>query len=92
MSVDPTSRTSAGVFAGQVLALTLNVAFSNAGRLPTGLANAKIASGPLPGQTVGFVLNLANNVTGGCTTLPANGVTSGSQLNDIVDAINNSFD
>jgi hypothetical protein len=75
-----------------VLALTLNVAFSNAGKLPTGLASAKITSGPLAGQTVGFVLNLANNVIGGCTTLPASGVTSVSQLNDIVDAINNSFD
>jgi hypothetical protein len=92
VQVDPTSRTSAGVFAGQVLALTLNVAFSNAGKLPTGLASAKITSGPLAGQTVGFVLNLANNVIGGCTTLPASGVTSVSQLNDIVDAINNSFD
>ena len=88
---NPTSRTSAGVFAGQVLALSLNVAFSNAGKLPMGLANSTIASGPLAGQTVAFVLNLANNVIGGCTTLPA-GVTSVSQLNDIVDAINNSFD
>lgn len=89
---NPTSRTSAGVFAGQVLALALNVAFSNAGKLPSGLAGATIASGPLAGQTVAFVLNLANNVIGGCTTLPASGVTSVSQLNDIVDAINNSFD
>jgi len=91
-AVNPTSRTSAGVFAGQVLALQLNVAFSDAGKLPTGLASSKIATGPLAGQTVGFVLDLAKNVIGGCTALPAFGVTSVSQLNDIVDAINNSFD
>ncbi len=89
---NPTSRTSAGVFAGQVLALALNVAMSNAGVLPAGLADAHITSGPLAGHTVQFVLDLANNVIGGCSTLQGSGLTSVSQLNDIVDGINQSFD
>jgi hypothetical protein len=75
-----------------VLALQLNVDFSKAGILPTGLATDLITSGPLAGWTVQQVLNLANSVLGGCTTLPAFGVTSISQLNDIVTAINEKYD
>jgi len=83
---------NAGVFAGQVLALQLNVDFSKAGVLPSGLATDLITSGPLTGWTVQQVLNLANSVLGGCTTLPAFGVTSISELNDIVTAINEKYD
>jgi hypothetical protein len=88
----PGTLPNAGVFAGQVLALQLNVDFSKAGVLPTGLATTVISGPPLSGFTVQQVLNLANSVLGGCTTLPAFGVTSISQLNDIVSSINEKYD
>lgn len=88
----PAALPKLSVFAGQVLALQLNVDFSAAGVLPTGLGGLHLASGPLAGKTVSFVLAFANAVLGGCQSLPANGVTSISQLNDIVDAINENFD
>ncbi|MBZ5586435.1 MAG: putative Ig domain-containing protein, partial [Acidobacteriia bacterium] len=87
-ATNPTAS-RAGVFAGQVLALQLNVDFSNTGLLPTGLANLKVASGPMAGQTVMQVLATANAVLGG-GALPK-GMTI-STLNSVVDAINNNFD
>jgi uncharacterized repeat protein (TIGR01451 family) len=87
-ATNPTSS-SAGVFAGQVLALRLSVDFSVKGLTKTGLSSMKLASGPLAGQTVQQVLALANSVLGG-GALPS-GMTI-SQLNDIVDKINNNFD
>jgi hypothetical protein len=81
---------SGGVFAGQVLALQLSVDFSNARILPAGLASQRLTSGPLAGSTVAQVLALANAVLGGNTgALPAG--MSISNLNDVVDRINNSF-
>ena len=74
---------------GQVLALQLNVDFSNKGLLPTGLANLKVVSGPMAGQTVQQVLTTANNVLGGAA--PPSGMTI-SDVNNVVDAINNNFD
>jgi hypothetical protein len=94
--VNPTTS-DAGVFAGQVLALQLNVSFSGP-VFPGGLGNLVITSGPATGLTVGQVLGLANRALGGCLSsadialLTAHGITSISQLNDIVDSINNSFD
>jgi hypothetical protein len=87
-ATNPTTS-NGGVFAGQVLALQLSVDFSNKGLTRSGLASLKVASGPLAGQTVAQVLAIANSVLGG-GALPS-GVTL-SQLNDIVDAINNNFD
>jgi len=87
-ATNPTSS-GAGVFAGQVLALRLSVDFSVKGITKTGLSTMKVASGPLAGQTVQQVLALANAVLGG-GALPS-GMTV-SQLNDIVDKINNNFD
>jgi hypothetical protein len=88
-ATNPTGS-AAGVFAGQVLALQLNVSFSNAGVTKAGLANLKIVSGNLAGYTVAQVLSLANNVLGGNTgALPAG--MSISALNDVVDAINNNY-
>ncbi len=83
---NPTS-TEAGVFAAQVLGLSLNVDFSAAGVTTAGLGAATLTSGPLSGKTVDEVLAFANEAlaTG---QLPA-GVSSISQLNSIVDAINN---
>lgn len=87
-ATNPTS-TSAGVLAGQVLALQLSVDFSNKGFLPAGLGSLKVASGDLAGQTVTQVLATANAVLGGAA-LPS-GLTY-SELNAVVDAINNNFD
>jgi len=87
-ATNPTSS-AAGVFAGQVLALQLAVDFSNKGYLPAGLANLKVVSGPMAGQTVAQVLAAANTALGG-GSLPA-GMTI-SDLNTVVDAINSNFD
>ena len=88
-ATNPTTS-AAGVFAGQVMALQLNVDFSGAGYLPKGLGGLHLVSGPLAGRTVQQVLTLANGVLGGCLALPT-GMTI-SNLNDIVDAINENFD
>lgn len=89
--VDPTTS-SAGVFAGQVLALRLNVdltadcspnnAFANLTLCNTGTS--------LDGKTVAQVLAAANKALG-CDTLP-DGFTQFSQLNEIIDLLNKSFD
>ena len=81
---------SGGIFADQVMALRLNVDFSNAGVKKTGLGNLKIISGPLAGQTVNQVLALANTVLGGKTSALPAGVSL-STLNNVVDSINNNF-
>lgn len=89
-ATNPTSS-SAGVFAGQVMALQLSVDFSKAGITRTGLGNLAVVSGPLAGHTVTAVLSLANTVIGGNTGALPSGLTV-SGLNAIVDAINNNFD
>jgi hypothetical protein len=80
---------SAGVLAGQVLALQLNVDFSNKGVLPAGLANLKVAYGPAAGLTVAQVLSSANAILGG-DALPSGFTYSG--VVDILDSINKAFD
>ena len=87
-STNPTGS-SAGVFAGQVLTLQLNVDFSNKGVTSGGLAGLHVASGPLQGMTVQQVLDIANGVLGG-DPLPF-GMTV-SDLNNTVDSINSNFD
>jgi hypothetical protein len=78
------------VFAGQVLALTLNVHFSGP-VFPGGLgAFVPFSTGPLAGKTVSQILGIADNVLGGCAT-PPDGMTV-SDLNDAVDFINGLFD
>jgi uncharacterized repeat protein (TIGR01451 family) len=86
--VNPTG--SYTVFAGQVLALTLNVKFSNLGLLIPGLGSFVLPSGPAAGKTVNQVLADANKALAGCG-LPSY-VTSISQLNDVVTSINELFD
>jgi len=85
-ATDPTTS-AAGVFAGQVLALQLNVQFSNLGLLPPGLGGYIV---PSVNKSVSQILTDANAALG-CGTLPAY-VTSISDLNDIVDSINEKFD
>ncbi|HVL67909.1 MAG TPA: putative Ig domain-containing protein [Vicinamibacterales bacterium] len=86
-AVDPT-ESSAGVLAGQVLALQLSVNFSNAGITRFGLASLKVKTGKLAGYTVQQVLTLANSVLAG-GALPAG--ISLADLNDTIDAINNNY-
>jgi hypothetical protein len=90
MSAANPFSSDAGVFAGQVLALQLNVDFSAAGVFQTGFGGLHLQSSPLAGWTVSQVLAAANLALGG-GPLPA-GITSISQLNDIVDQLNQSFD
>ena len=91
-STDPTSKNN--VFAGQVLALELNVGASASGVFPKGLGALTVNVGTLGPITIDNFLTLANNVLGGCTTAPsaATGGLTISQLNDIADKINNKFD
>lgn len=80
------------VFAGQVLALQLNVDFSTAGITKKGLGSLKYI-GPgksyFQGKTVSAILALANSVLGG-GSLPSG--VSISDINTVVDNINNNFD
>ncbi len=88
--VDPLS-TSAGVLAGQIVALKLNVYFNQAGYLgsnPFPLGNLVITSGPFTGWTVNSFLAFAEQVLGGGSL---NGFTY-SQINDAAKAINENFD
>jgi len=88
--VDPTGSTTAGEFASQVLALQLNVDFSNAGYIKPGLPNLKVAPGnKLAGYTVMQVLQLANIALGG-GALPAG--CSYSDLTDLLSKINGNYD
>jgi len=91
---DPDKKTKAGEFASQVLALQLNVDFSNAGVLPDDLANWHLDSGPLMNNTVAAVLASANIVLGGGQPsedeLTALGLTV-SELNDVLAYINEKF-
>jgi hypothetical protein len=77
------------VLAGQVLALQLNVDFSNKGITDTGLKNLYVVSGAMAGKTVQEVLTIANSVLGG-GSLPS-GLTI-ANINDTVDSINRNFD
>jgi hypothetical protein len=79
--------TAAGVFAGQVLALTLNTQVLSSG---SSLLSFVMPNGPAVGKTVATILADADKAFGGCG-LPSY-VTSISQLNDVVDTINNMFD
>lgn len=83
-ATDPTTQTSAGVLAGQVLALSLNVKLYGLGSLTlTGTGTS------LDGHTVSDILAAANIALGG-GPLPA-GFTY-SSLNDLIDQLNSSFD
>ncbi|MBP8272817.1 MAG: tandem-95 repeat protein, partial [Acidobacteria bacterium] len=89
-SATNTTWSAARVFAGQVLALQLNVDFSNAAVTRFGLGAQVLTSGKLAGYSVAQVLTLANGVIGASMSLPS-GVTI-SDLNGIVDAINQNYD
>ncbi|MBL8694672.1 MAG: hypothetical protein JNJ88_11300 [Planctomycetes bacterium] len=90
---NPTGATGAGVLAGQVLALQINVSFSNAGVTPAGLGSLEFVNtgnANLDGQTVADVLAAANQVIGG-GSLPA-WADSISAVNEVVTDLNEAFD
>jgi hypothetical protein len=83
--------TEAGAFAGEVVALKINLDFSGAKILPPGLTKLKIAPGnKLAGRNVGEILTLANQVLGGrLVALPAG--CSLEDLYNVVASINANF-
>ncbi|MHC1738611.1 MAG: choice-of-anchor A family protein [Ignavibacteriaceae bacterium] len=83
-------KTSAGVLAGQVVALSLNVNYDAAGKIgsnSTDLGDLIIVSGPFEGKSVSQFLVIANQAIGGEET----GYTF-SQINDMATKINENFD
>ncbi len=92
---NPKDKTAAGVLAGQVLALRLNVDFSAKGLIPGGnsaLGTLELKGtgyGSIDGKTVAQVLALAETALGG-GALPAGLTYSG--LNDLVTNLNEAFD
>ncbi|MEN6545485.1 MAG: SdrD B-like domain-containing protein [Armatimonadia bacterium] len=86
---DPT-KTSAGELAGQVVALKLNVDFSEAGFTKKGLASLKLTK-DLAGWTVAQVLTLAQTVLGGNPGALPSGVDL-NKLKDICKKINENYE
>lgn len=84
--VNPT-KSSAGVFGWQVLALQFNVDLSNAGTLTPGFAGLTVvdAASAYNGQTVAEILALANQMLGG-------GLAFDNAMNTLVTNLNESFD
>ena len=76
-------------FAGDVLALQLNVDFSRNSVTRWGLGELRVVSGPLAGKTVNEILALANRVLGG-DPLPA-GLTL-NDLDTVLEKINSNFE
>jgi len=74
-------------FAGNILALTLNVQISDAGVTGEGYGDRVLDSGKLTGYTVRQVLDMANTVLGGDSSVLPAGVSL-CDLNNIVEAIN----
>ncbi|UCD76122.1 MAG: hypothetical protein JSV91_04205 [Phycisphaerales bacterium] len=80
-----------GVLLGQVVALSLNVGFDlcdpDFGSSPTNLADLYILEGPCAGLTVGEVLDIANQILGGCYA----GAITASEINECASKINEAF-
>ncbi len=88
---NPTSPTSAGVLADQLLAATLNVYFHDAGFLgtnSTNLGDLVFNGGDFDGMSIYAFLTLANAAIGGTP----NPNYSYSQINDAATKINENFD
>ena len=66
---DPTSNTTAGVFAGQVTALAINVAFGDAGIAGFNDFGMRLVDyGPFEGYSVDYIIALSNGFLGGYCT------------------------
>lgn len=88
--LNPVRRTEAGVLAGQIVALQLNVDFSGAGITRSGLADLTIRCGPFAGTSVGGLLSIGRAVLGGNLGALPSGL-SVSNLNDAATRINENF-
>lgn len=84
------TKTSAGVFAGQLVSAMLSVTFDDAdgsfGASNVTLGDLVIRDGGCAGMTVRQLIDLANSVIGGCSDL-----RSPSVLSDCLDRVNNAF-
>lgn len=89
-AVDPHSSRLSDL-AGNVLALQLNVDFSDTGVTTAFFGSLHLLMGPMAGMTVRDVLTIGNKVLGGdLTALPA-GVNI-CDLNDVIERINQNFE
>lgn len=88
-AVNPT-RSSAGVFAGQLLALRLAVDYSAAGKSKAGLGELVMLSGPFAGSTVNQILAVANAVIGGQSSALPSGMSI-STLSGILESLNMNY-
>lgn len=86
--LNPTTKNN--VLAGQVTAMRLSLAFSDAGILTQFLGYQTIASGPFAGRTAYQLLNIAERVLGGDLSALPSGVSL-SQLNDAVTRFNENY-
>jgi hypothetical protein len=87
--VDPLT-TSAGVLAGHVVAMTLAVVFDgydpNFGSSSMSVNHLVVTSGVCKGMTVAQILQVGNDVVGGCSNL-----ATPSEILSCIDAFNNNF-
>jgi len=90
--INPTKTNFSNVFAGQLVALALNLRFDNNiasfGSSTTNLKDLVIASGPFIGKTVQFLFDEANKKIGGCTAFNA----TLSQYTTAIDNVNRNYD
>ncbi|HWA84471.1 MAG TPA: hypothetical protein VG820_13600, partial [Fimbriimonadaceae bacterium] len=89
-AVDPHSSRLSDL-AGNVLALKLNVDFSDAGVTTAFFGSLHLLTGPLAGMTVRDVLALGNQALGGDLSGLPNGVNL-CDLNDVIERINQNFE
>lgn len=91
--VNPTKTNYNNVFAGQLVALTLNMKFDNNissfGSSNINLKDLIIATGPFIGKTVQFLADNANLIIGGC---PGYFPKSLSEYTTAIDNVNKNYD
>ena len=90
--INPTKTNFSNVFAGQLVALALNLRFDNNiasfGSSSTNLKDLVIANGPFIGKTVQFLFDEANKKIGGCTAFNK----TLSEYTTAIDNVNRNYD
>lgn len=93
--ISPWGPTEAGALAGEVVALTLNVAYNDERLMPRqpgyDLELFVVATGPMRGRTVGQVLDVADRILGGDSPR-AYGLTNHDAITSVVRAINANYE
>lgn len=91
----PIALTDQGALAGEVVALTMNVAFNDTRMMPRcpgyDLELFRLKTGLMAGKTVGQVLDIANRILGGDSPLRY-GVPDYRAITDIVRSINRNYE